>query len=141
MTIIICLNRGSAISNGRERRSCLGRLFNIALGSFVSKQPNCMAHTHTATSRVENSAQVSSSWLKFVCPWFKVQAADRFCRECKRRLPDYSRNVRRQTVSRRSDPSKDSGERALSFRPSGEDPRWPGAIVIKLFKVVNYEFL
>jgi hypothetical protein len=56
----------------------MGGLFNIALGSFVSKQLNCMAHTHTATSIVENSAQVSSCWLKFVCPWFKVQAAGRF---------------------------------------------------------------
>ncbi len=47
---------GSAISNGREPRSCLGRVFNIKLGSFVS----IVLHPHTPTSRVENSAQVSS---------------------------------------------------------------------------------
>ncbi len=57
---LINIQAGSAISNGREPRSCLGRVFNIKLGSFVSKQLNCMARTHTATSRVENSAQVSS---------------------------------------------------------------------------------
>jgi len=38
---------GSAISNGREPRSCLGRVFNIKLGSLVSKQLNCIAHTHS----------------------------------------------------------------------------------------------
>ncbi len=36
---------GRAISNGREPRSCLGQVFNIKLGSFASKQLNCMAHT------------------------------------------------------------------------------------------------
>ncbi len=38
---------GSVISNGREPRSCLGWVFNIKLGSLVSKQLNCMAHTHS----------------------------------------------------------------------------------------------
>jgi hypothetical protein len=38
---------GRAIYNGREPRSCLGGVFNIKLGSFVSKQLNCMAHTHS----------------------------------------------------------------------------------------------
>ncbi len=38
-------HRGSAISNGREPRSCLGQVFNIKLGSFVSKKLNCMSHT------------------------------------------------------------------------------------------------
>jgi hypothetical protein len=31
---------GSAISNGTEPRSCLGRVFNIKLGSFVLEQHN-----------------------------------------------------------------------------------------------------
>ncbi len=35
----------SALSHGREPRRCLGRVFNIRLGSFVSKQCKCMAHT------------------------------------------------------------------------------------------------
>jgi hypothetical protein len=38
---------GSAISNGREPRKFLGRVFNIKLGSFVSKQLNCIVHTHS----------------------------------------------------------------------------------------------
>ncbi len=37
---------GRVISNGREPRSCLGRVFNIKLDSFASKQHNCMVHTH-----------------------------------------------------------------------------------------------
>jgi hypothetical protein len=56
---------GSAKSNRREPRSCLGQVLNIRLGSFVSKQNSCMACT-LAASRVENSAQVSSYLLKFV---------------------------------------------------------------------------
>jgi hypothetical protein len=35
----------SLISNGREPSSCLGRIFNSKLGSFVSKQRNCTART------------------------------------------------------------------------------------------------
>jgi len=56
---------GSAITYGRETRSCLGRVFSITLSSFVSKQSSCMACT-LAASRVENSVQVSSGLLKFV---------------------------------------------------------------------------
>ncbi len=44
-SIIWSAQAGSAISNGREPRSCLGRVFNIKLGSFVSKQLNWVAHT------------------------------------------------------------------------------------------------
>ncbi len=44
--------------------SCLGRVFNFKLGSFSSRQQKWFAHT--ATSRVENSAQVSSFRLRFV---------------------------------------------------------------------------
>jgi len=36
---------GSAVANGREPTSCLGRVFNFKLGSFVSKRCNCMACT------------------------------------------------------------------------------------------------
>jgi hypothetical protein len=46
---------GSAISNKREHKSCLGRVFNIKLGSFVSKAMY-LHSVHTATFRVENSA-------------------------------------------------------------------------------------
>ncbi len=47
---------GSAISNGREPKSCLGRVFNFKLRLFDLLQNKCT--THTTTSRVENSAQV-----------------------------------------------------------------------------------
>jgi len=40
-------NLGSAITNGREPSSCLGRVFNFKLGSFVSKKYNCMAWTYS----------------------------------------------------------------------------------------------
>jgi len=36
---------GSAITNGREPGSCLGRVFNFKLGSFVSKKYNSKART------------------------------------------------------------------------------------------------
>ncbi len=39
------MEAGSAITNGREARSCLGRVFNFKLGSFVSKKYNSMACT------------------------------------------------------------------------------------------------
>ncbi len=53
---------GSTITNGREPRSCLGQVFNFKLGSFVSKKHG----THTATTKVEKSAQVLPWQLKFV---------------------------------------------------------------------------
>ncbi len=36
---------GSAITNGREPRSCLGRVFNFKLGCSVSEKCNCTACT------------------------------------------------------------------------------------------------
>jgi hypothetical protein len=50
----------TAISNEREPKRCLGRVFNFKLGSFT---PQSM---QTLTSEVENSAQVSSCKLKLV---------------------------------------------------------------------------
>jgi LIM domain len=35
-----CLRPGSAITNGREPRSCLGRVFNCKLGSFTDNTKN-----------------------------------------------------------------------------------------------------
>ncbi len=35
---------GSALSNGREPRSCLGRVFNFKLDRFASLHNKCMAH-------------------------------------------------------------------------------------------------
>ncbi len=50
---------GSAKANGREPKTCLGRVFNYKLGCFGD-----VLETHvcgyTPTSIVENSAQVSS---------------------------------------------------------------------------------
>ncbi len=71
----LSVSAGSAISNGREPRSCLGRVFNIKLGSFVSKQLNCMARTHTATSWKLGLGFVL---LAEVCPWYL-----RYSREAK----------------------------------------------------------
>jgi hypothetical protein len=56
---------GSAMSNGREPKSCLGQVFNYKLGRIAMLFDKCMAW-HAATSRVKNSAQVSSCQLKFV---------------------------------------------------------------------------
>ncbi len=56
---------GSTKANGREPKSCLGRIFNFKLGCLGS-ECNCMAYPSTPTSRVENSAQVSSCQFTFV---------------------------------------------------------------------------
>ncbi len=56
---------GSVISNGREPKSCLGRVFNSKLGHIAILRRKCLAW-HAATSRVGNSAQGSSCQLKFV---------------------------------------------------------------------------
>jgi hypothetical protein len=40
-----CGGPGSAITSGREPRSCLGRVFNLKLGCFVSEKCNCRACT------------------------------------------------------------------------------------------------
>jgi hypothetical protein len=58
---------GSTISNGREPRSCLGRGFDSKSGC-IAKYCICGKRTpyHEASSRVENSAQVTSCQLKFV---------------------------------------------------------------------------
>ncbi len=50
---------------GREDKSCLGRVFNFKFGCLCA-ECNCMAYPSMPTSRVENSAQVSSCQLKFV---------------------------------------------------------------------------
>ncbi len=47
---------GSAISNGRGPKSCLGRVFNSKLGHIAILHTKWVAW-HAATSRVENSAQ------------------------------------------------------------------------------------
>ncbi len=62
---VIWHNRGSAKANGREPKSCLGQFFNFKLGCFCYKG-NCIAETSGLTSRVENAAKVSFSWLKIV---------------------------------------------------------------------------
>jgi hypothetical protein len=56
---------GSVITNGREPRSCLGRVFNSKLGCIATPDSKCSMHA-AATSKVENSAQGSSCKLKFV---------------------------------------------------------------------------
>jgi len=53
---------GSAISNGREPRSCLGRVFNIKLGSFVSKQLNCMSQTQPLLELKTRPRFCPASW-------------------------------------------------------------------------------
>ncbi len=55
-------NAGSVISNGREPKSCLGRVFNYKLGHIAILCGKCMAW-YEATSRVENSAQGLSCLL------------------------------------------------------------------------------
>ncbi len=59
-----CLCSGSEITNGREPRSCLGRVFNSKLGCFATPKVHSMMHA--ATTKVENSAKGSSCKLKFV---------------------------------------------------------------------------
>jgi hypothetical protein len=56
---------GSAVTNGREPRSCLGRVFNSKLGCIITLGSKFHG-IHAATSKVENSAQGSSCKLKFV---------------------------------------------------------------------------
>ena len=46
----------SAISNGREPKSCLGRVFNFKLGQIAILRKKYMKW-HSDTSRVENLAQ------------------------------------------------------------------------------------
>ncbi len=53
------------ISNGREFKSCLGRVFNFKLGRIATLRSECMV-LHAATSRVENLAQGLSCQLKLV---------------------------------------------------------------------------
>ncbi len=53
---------GSAVYNGREPKSYLGRVFNSKLGRIAA----LLSKNAAATSRVENSAQGSSCQLKFV---------------------------------------------------------------------------
>ncbi len=55
----------SAISNGRKPKSCLGRVFNSKLGC-IAELCGKFKVWHAATSRVENSAPVSSCQQKFV---------------------------------------------------------------------------
>ncbi len=50
---------GSSKANGREPRSCLGRVFNLKLGCFT-KCKQSFAYTKMAESRLESSAQVLS---------------------------------------------------------------------------------
>ncbi len=47
------------LTNGREPKSCLGRVFNFKLGCFA-RCVQFMAYTNMDESRLENSAQVSS---------------------------------------------------------------------------------
>ncbi len=56
---------GSTISNRREPKSCLDRVFNSKLGRIAILRNKCMAW-HAATSKVENSDQGLSCQLKFV---------------------------------------------------------------------------
>jgi hypothetical protein len=53
---------GSAKANGREPKSCLGRVFNFKFGCFYY-ECNCMVKTNTPTFKVENSAQILSCYL------------------------------------------------------------------------------
>ncbi len=56
MCVYVCIYVGSVKANGREPKSCLGRVFNIKLGCFT-KCVQFMAYTNTTESRL---AQVSS---------------------------------------------------------------------------------
>ncbi len=53
------IKTGSAITNGREPRSCLGRVFNFKIGSFTWLTPK-MLSVQMDKFKVENSAQVLS---------------------------------------------------------------------------------
>ncbi len=52
-------------ANRREPKSCLGRVFKFKIGRLGFKAVH-KHNYHTATSRVENSAQVLSCHIKFV---------------------------------------------------------------------------
>jgi hypothetical protein len=60
--VCVCAEAGNAKANGREPKSCSGRVFNLKLDRFCHGG-NCVARTSTPPSRVENSAQVSSCQL------------------------------------------------------------------------------
>jgi hypothetical protein len=62
-TLLVSL--GSLISNGREPKNCLGRVFKSKLDRITILCSKCVAW-HAATSRVENSVQGLSCQLKFV---------------------------------------------------------------------------
>jgi hypothetical protein len=54
------ISASKAKSKGREPKCCLGQVLNFKLGCFGTEQVH---GTHTTSSRVENSAQVSSCQL------------------------------------------------------------------------------
>ncbi len=56
------LKLGSAISNGREPKSCLGRVFNSKLGRTAILCGKCMVW-YAATSRAENRPRVRPASL------------------------------------------------------------------------------
>ncbi len=56
---------GSAVSNRKESKSCLGRVFNFKLGRISTLLSEGLG-IHRATSRLESSAQGSSCQLEFV---------------------------------------------------------------------------
>jgi hypothetical protein len=43
LSLVFWAQLGSAITNGREPRSCLGRVFNCKLGSFADNTKNIAA--------------------------------------------------------------------------------------------------
>ncbi len=59
---------GSDITNRREPRSCLGRVFNFKLGSFVSKKYHCMACTQSLLKLKFGPGLVL---IAKVCPWLR----------------------------------------------------------------------
>ncbi len=60
------LDSGVKISNGMETRSCLGRVFNFKLDSFVSKQFKCTAY---AQPPLELKTRPGFVLYAEFCPW------------------------------------------------------------------------
>ncbi len=64
------LDKVDIFAMGENLKAVLNWVFNFKLGSFISKQCDCMAFK-TATSRIKNLAQVFIL-LADGCPWYNL---------------------------------------------------------------------
>ncbi len=85
LTLLITLfhyaESGSAISNEREPRSFLGRVFNIKLGSFVPEQHSCTGHKQPLLELKTPPRFCPVSWSLSMAEWYVV-STDRRAAQC-----------------------------------------------------------